>query len=530
MSLQIGLSIAARMKQEMKLSPQLQLSIRHLQLARADLVEEIQRELMSNPLLEQQGGEFEPAQVETSARSQDTLDAQRPSQAPDGSVDPLSESAGQGGDVPQESGALDFESTSQAAEARKEMDWDQYFEERHPRREIDSIRVSQEDYISPEQSYTRSATLSEHLLEQLQLSNFSVSERDIAEELIWNLDERGYLVGVGAEDIAEQLEVDVELVEEVIESLLQFDPVGVCARDLRECLSAQCQQRSCSPQVVRLIQTHLEDIAHNRLPLVARKMGIELSELQEYLIELRSFEPHPGRKFGGGTTSYVTPDVYIEWDDGELKVRANGDGLPHLKINKQYRDHLRGKFNESGSRYKARGRHSRTSESVSEGRRYVTERLGAAQAFINSLQQRKQTIVLVTECIIEFQREFFLHGPEHLKPLVLRQIAEKLDLHESTVSRATSHKFAHTPRGLYELKYFFHSKIQSSDGSEDLASQAVKVKIKNLIAAENPRKPLSDQALVGLLAEDGVSIARRTVAKYREALGILSSSKRRKHV
>lgn len=523
MSLQIGLSIATRMKQELKLTPQLQLAIRHLQLARADLVEEIQRELMNNPLLEERGASLEQG---TSASERDrSANSALESSTPQDHASEYSSGLEQS---PQE--GLDFTSMTQAAEARKEMEWDQYFEERRPRRELDPIRVAQEDYLSPEMNYTRSSTLSEHLLEQVQLSNFSVSEQQIAEELIWNLDEHGYLVGVSAEDIATMLEVDLELVEEVIESLLQFDPIGVGARSLKECLLAQALNRGSTDLMRRLIEGHLEDVAHNRLPQVARQLKLEMPQLHELLQELRRFEPHPGRRFGGGTTSYVTPDVYIEWEDGELKVRANSDGFPQLRINGHYRDQLRETLKRGDARRKSRGRKERSSDALSEGRRYVTERLSAAQSFINSLQQRKQTIVLVTECIIEFQRDFFLHGPEHLKPLVLRQIAEKLDLHESTVSRATSHKFVHTPRGLFELKYFFHSKIQSNDGSDDLASQAVKVKIKNLITQEDPRKPLSDQALTELLADEGVSIARRTVAKYREAMGILSSSKRRQHV
>ena len=248
MSLQIGLSIAQRMKQELKLTPQLQLSIRHLQLARTDLIEEIQRELMSNPLLEEQGGTNTD-----SASSADTSLGERSSSEGSGSETLSHEGAERASD------GLDFESISQSAEARQEMDWDQYFDERRPRRELDPIKISQEDYFSPEQHYTRSASLSEHLLEQIQLLDFSVSEREIAEELIWNLDERGYLVGVSAEDIAQMLEVDVELVEEVIESLLQFDPIGVCARDLRECLLAQCRAQKTSSLVVELIEEHLED-------------------------------------------------------------------------------------------------------------------------------------------------------------------------------------------------------------------------------------------------------------------------------
>ena len=515
MSLQLGLSIAPRMKQELKLTPQLQLAIRHLQLSRMDLIEEIQRELMSNPLLEDQGATHE--NEDQSKANQDSADTYTESSA--------SEESAIRPDL------TELDSASQSAEARQEMDWDQYLEDSRPRGEMDSIKISQEEYYSPESTYTRGSTLSEHLLEQVQFSNFSVSERLIAEELIWNLDERGYLVGVSAQDIAQTLDVDLELVEEVIESMLAFDPVGVCARDVKECLLAQCRVQKCSPLTLALIENFLDDVARNRIPYIAKQLKVSLEEVNELLNELRSFEPYPGRRFNSSTTTYVTPDIYVEWVEGELRVRANHEGFPRLKINGYYRDQLRAHLNTNNEQVRVRARGQRDRDSgKSEGKRYVTERLNSAQAFINSLQQRKQTIVQVMECIIDLQRDFFLHGPEHLKPLVLRQIAEILDLHESTISRATSHKFVHTPRGLYELKFFFHSKIQSSDGSDDLASQAVKIKIQNLIAEEDPRKPLSDQKLTQLLADDGVSIARRTVAKYREALGILSSSKRRKHV
>ena len=516
MSQQLSLSIAPRMKQELKLTPQLQLAIRHLQLSRMDLIEEIQRELMSNPLLEEQGVSYEGD--EPSKANRDSVQT---------STDiPPTEDESTHPDL------TNLDSVSQSAEARQEMDWDQYLEESRPRMEFDPIKISQDEHFSPESNYARGSSLSEHVLEQVQLSNFGMSERLIAEELVWNLDERGYLVGVNAQDIAQILDVDLELVEEVIESMLLFDPVGVCARDLRECLLAQCRAQKSDPNIVALVEHHVSVVAHNRIPLIAKKMKLNLEDVSQLLHKLRGFEPNPGRQFGSSTTTYVTPDVYVEWIEGELKVRTNDDGFPRIKINRYYRDQLRANLTSNDEQAKARGRNQRDriSGKTREGKRYVTERLNSAQAFINSLQQRKQTIVQVMECIIDFQREFFLHGPEYLKPLVLRQVAEILDLHESTISRATSHKFVHTPRGLYELKFFFHSKIQSTDGSEELASQAVKIKIQNLITQEDPRKPLSDQKLTRLLADDGVSIARRTVAKYRESLGILSSSKRRKHV
>lgn len=511
MSLNLGLSLIQNMKQELRMTPQLQLAIRHLQLSRVELIEEIQRELISNPLLEdannQQDHDSLPMQedAERGRRERRRGKTERDEESAGG------ENRDWGGvQNPQSLGNLD--TAEGAHQARMEMDWDNYInDDTSRRREMDSVQISNEDYVSPLATYARSRTLDEHLLEQVRLSDFTHSEREIAILLVGNMDDKGYLKGVTAEEIAQELDLDLELVEEVIESMQQFDPVGVCARDIKECLLAQCKALQLNNLLRQLIDQHLTDVERNRLPLIAKKMGISITKVTSVVEELKRLDPCPGHQYSSDNITYVTPDVYVDWVDDELKVRVNDSGLPRLKVNRFYRDQLK-------------------TSNDSEGKKYVTERLNAAYWFMKSLEQRKQTIVRVMECIIEVQGEFFTDGPESLKPLVLRQIAERLDLHESTISRVTSNKYVYTPRGLFELKFFFNSKIQGSEGSDDLAGEAVKMKIKRMITEEDSKKPLSDQKIVTLLAEDGVTIARRTVAKYREAMGIGSSSQRRIHV
>ena len=503
--MRLGLALTQKMKQELRLTPQLHMSIRHLQLSRLDMEAEIQRELMDNPLLEQvdlnhtQSGETGQAEVERSNQDAEPGD---------------------------HTVSLDFTSASGDEQARSEMDWDRYQDDRRGRREVDTIRVSNEDYVAPELNYSRSSSLSDHLLDQLRLSDLSSSEKEVAIEIIGNLDERGYIRGITTEELASQFEVDIELVEDVFEALLAFDPVGVGARSLRECLLAQCKTLGLSSLTYRLIDNHLNDLERNRIPQIAKSLGISLEETVALIEEVRRLDPSPGLQYTSESPRYIKPDVYVEWVEGELEVRVNDEGMPNLKINHAYRDQLKASFNNQ-TRRTHRGERRRRG---SEENRYLTERLNAADWFIKSLDNRKRTIVLVMEEIVRIQQDFFVHGPEFLKPLVLKQIAELVDLHESTISRVTSNKYVETPRGLYELKFFFSSTIQSSDGSDDLAGEAVKMKIKRLVSDENPKKPFSYQKLVELLQEDGVSIARRTVAKYREALGIPSSSKRRRHV
>lgn len=508
MSMQLGMALAQKMKQELRMTPQMHMSIRHLQLSRIDIEAEIQKELIDNPLLEQLDMNEGFMQREADIHQADA-EASR---------------EGQGGDDARS--GLDLNSNEGAERARDEMDWDRYVEDmRSGRREMDHIRVTNEDYLSPEQNYSQSSSLSDHLLDQVRLTPFSMTEKEIATEIIGNLDDRGYLRGVTAEEIALQLDTDVELVEEVIETFLTFDPIGVGARTLSECLLAQCQFYGLADEIQRLITHHLDDLERNRMPQIAKSLNISIEQVLELVKEMRRLDPSPGLQYSSETSAYIKPDVFVEWVEGQLKVRTNDEGLPRLRINLAYRDQLQQAFTQS-----SRSERSKRRRGDPEAQRYLSERLNSADWFIKSLQNRKRTIVRVMEEIVRIQYDFFVHGPERLKPLVLKQVAEALEMHESTISRVTSNKYVETPLGVYELKFFFSSTIQSVDGSDDLAGEAVKIKLRRMISGEDSLKPLSDQRLVELLEEDGISIARRTVAKYREQMGILSSSKRRRHV
>jgi RNA polymerase sigma-54 factor len=288
----------------------------------------------------------------------------------------------------------------------------------------------------------------------------------------------------------------------------QCDPVGVAARDLRECLLIQARFHQFGAIVEDVISSHMENLEKKNYQAIARTMDLELDEVIEAARIISQMEPHPGRPFAGDDAQYVTPDIYVKKIDGDWATVLNEDGMPRLKISSFYRNALSGNSSE-------------------ETKKYVTDKLNSAAWLIRSIQQRQKTIVKVTESIVKFQKDFFDRGVDCLKPLILRDVADDIGMHESTVSRVTNNKYVHTPHGIFELKYFFNSSINKTDG-DNLASEAVKSKIKVLIQQEDPKDPFSDQALVELLKKDGIEIARRTVAKYREMMGVLPSSKRKR--
>jgi RNA polymerase sigma-54 factor len=311
---------------------------------------------------------------------------------------------------------------------------------------------------------------------------------------------------VPIEDIAEEADVSLEEAETVLKRVQEFDPAGVAARTLKECLLIQARFIGADDDVVLgIISKHLTNLEKKNYALIAKDLNQPLEEIYEAAKVVMGLDPKPGRAYTDEEPTYITPDVYIQKVGDKYFVVANDDGLPKLKISDFYRTAL------------TKG---------PKAREYIQERLRSAQWLIRSIQQRQRTIVRVTESILRFQRDFFEKGAAYLKPLILRDVAEDIGMHESTVSRVTTNKYVHTPQGIYELKYFFNSGITRTDG-DDLASEAVKLKIKQIIESEDPKRPHSDQRIVELLGDQNIEIARRTVAKYREQLKILSSSKRR---
>jgi RNA polymerase sigma-54 factor len=350
------------------------------------------------------------------------------------------------------------------------------------------------------------SSLTDHLDEQLRFATEDPVVRQIGAEIIGNLDEDGYLRAEVSE-IAARCQVDVATVEPVLAMVQAFDPPGVAARSIQECLLIQLKSDpNPDPVSVEIVEQHFDDLTRRRYPDIARALRLPLDRVMESVEEIMGLEPKPGRRFGGNDSRYIVPDVVVHKMGTEYVVVLNEDGIPRLRVNSLYRSLLR--------------------NSGDEAKQYVEQKLRSAVWLIKSVDQRQRTLRRVTQSIVKFQRDFLDKGIAHLKPLSLRDVGEDIGMHESTISRVTTNKYVETPQGLFELKYFFHSGIASGDG-EMVSSVSVKKMIQDLLANEDPAKPLSDQEVAQVLKGRGLVIARRTVAKYREELGILPSHQRR---
>jgi RNA polymerase sigma-54 factor len=357
----------------------------------------------------------------------------------------------------------------------------------------------------------RTVTLQEHLSSQLALLPLTPREKRLAEYIIGNLNANGYLT-VDTEEMAAVLKATRTEVEQALRHVQSLEPAGVGARDLRECLLLQLRERGeDTPVMQKLVQDHLQDVADAKYSKIAESLGISLWEAQAASDLLKTLDPKPGRAYSDDPPAYIVPDLTVEKVGSDYVVLVNDRVTPRLSINDFYRGILSGGKQEIGS----------------ETRDYITGKLNAALWLLRSIEQRRQTIYKVTQAIVEMQRDFFDYGVDRLKPLTLRQVAEKVNLHESTVSRATTGKYAQTPRGVFELKYFFTSGV-STDFGEGASAESIKAKIRKWIAQENPKAPLSDQKITDLLHQEGIQISRRTVAKYREEIGIPSSARRKR--
>ena len=471
------------------MTPQLQQAIRLLQLNRMELVDAIQAEIEQNPALEEESRP-EPAELEREA-------------ALTGEAPKLEERS-----VPDKANEV----TGDEANAN-DIDWQQWLEQYSSSAPTGNgiRRESAEDIPNLEQTLTAELTLQEHLENQVGLLQMVDDDRAIALEIIGALDERGYLVGERpTEEIAISLDKSVDHVERVLAIVQRLDPVGVAARSLTECLLIQMEVNECNePLAEKLVRDYLSDLEKRNFHAIAKAEEVELERIVAALEVIRSLDPRPARNFGGENSVYITPDIYVYKVGDDYQIVLNEDGLPKLRIAGYYRKALQNGMNR-------------------DARRYVKDKLDSAKWLISSIHRRQQTIYKVVESILKFQRDFFDKGIDHLKPLILRDVAQDIEMHESTVSRVTSNKYVHTPRGIFELKYFFSSSVGSASGGDDVASASVKNRIKHIIEGENPKRPFSDQAIVKALEKDDIKIARRTVAKYREAMGILSSTKRRK--
>lgn len=467
-----------RLSQQLAMTPQLQQAIRLLQLSTLELQQELQQALESNPLLEQIDTHEEIDTRETQdSETLDTADALEQKEMPE--------------------------------ELPLDASWDTIYTAGTP-------SGTSGDYIDDElpvyQGET-TQTLQDYLMWQVELTPFSDTDRAIATSIVDAVDETGYLT-VPLEDILESMgdeEIDIDEVEAVLKRIQRFDPVGVAAKDLRDCLLIQLSQfDKTTPWLEEarlIISDHLDLLANHDFRTLMRVTRLKEDVLKEAVNLIQSLDPRPGQSIQTGEPEYVIPDVLVRKHNGHWTVELNSDSIPRLQINQHYASMCNNARNDGDSQF-------------------IRSNLQDAKWLIKSLESRNDTLLRVSRCIVEQQQAFFEQGEEYMKPMVLADIAQAVEMHESTISRVTTQKYLHSPRGIFELKYFFSSHVNTEGGGE-ASSTAIRALVKKLIAAENPAKPLSDSKLTSLLSEQGIMVARRTVAKYRESLSIPPSNQRK---
>jgi RNA polymerase sigma-54 factor len=473
-----------KLSQQLVMTPQLQQAIKLLQLSRMELMDVVREELEENPVLEE--GQDSP---EEKTAAEEELAAE----------------------TPEEKAPETLQEVEADRDGMSDIDWKTYLESYSLGGTTADSYEDDEDRPSYENLLTKKPSLADHLMWQLNLSRLESQERAIASEIIGNIDNDGYL-HVTVEELATQAGCASEYVEQVLAAVQDFDPPGVASRNLQECLLKQVDQLGMSEDIVGVIlRDHLDELENRRYQVIARCLQVTLDEVFAAAKFISGLDPRPGSQYGQEDVHYISPDIFVYKISDEYVVVLNDEGLPNLRINSFYRNALSGAAS--------------VDEKAGE---YIQEKLRGALWLIKSIHQRQRTIYRVTKSIVKFQHDFFERGVAHLKPLVLRDVAEDIEMHESTVSRVTTNKYVQTPQGLFELKYFFNSGINTTGGGDSVASESVKSKIKEIVSAENQRKPYSDQKIVDLLHELGIDIARRTVTKYREMLGIGSSTQRKR--
>ena len=480
-----------RLSQRLIMTPQLQQAIKLLQLSRLELQEALTQQLEENPLLEEGSTELEDPETEAGT-SDDSLDT--------GTVKRDEEDA---------AGEAGGDETS-----REELTgaWEEYFDDDRRWGDVEAPRNGRDELPSLEQTMTKTASLEDHLVWQLALAPLDRAQQDIGRSIIGNLDEDGYL-RTPLEELASASGVSLVQATHVLKVIQGFDPVGVAARDLPECLLAQIEHLGLGGSLVEaIIRHHLPDLEHKRYPAIAKALGVPVDAVLHTIKIIEGLEPKPGRPFFSSDNHPIIPDVYVFKSDGQWVVRLNDDGMPQFRINSYYRRFLTGKRDPTDAT-----------------RAFLDEKLRSAQWLIRSIDQRNKTIVRVVESIVKTQEPFFEHGIQYLKPMVLRDVAEDVSMHESTISRVTSNKYLHCAQGIFELKFFFNTSIpRSQEGLTELSSVAVREMIRKMVEEEDPNRPLKDQEIVARLKALNVVLARRTVAKYRMELNISSASRRKR--
>ncbi|HHH47123.1 MAG TPA: RNA polymerase factor sigma-54 [Thiotrichales bacterium] len=490
-------TLQLKLGQQLTMTPQLQQAIRLLQLSTVELQLEIQQALESNLMLEV--AENEQPETNDPASEAETAEAAS-------LEEPVAE-------LPEEAPVAEPATDSIPEDLPVDTRWEEIFDSGAT---SFSAPADEEGRDFFETHDSGGQTLHDHLMWQMELTPMSDTDRIIATAIIDAIGEDGYL-GLPLDEIIESLreelpELEPEEVEAVLHRIQQFDPVGVGSRDPRECLLIQLnhlpEDTPWRSEALRLVDEHLELLGHRDFNQLMRRMKLDEAALREVIALIQQLDPHPGSQISDNTAPYVIPDVYVFKRDGRWHVELNPEATPKLRINAQYAGMIR-----------------RADSSADNN--YLRTHLQEARWFIKSLQSRHETLLKVARCIVEYQQEFFEHGEEAMKPLVLRDVAEAVEMHESTISRVTTQKYMHTPRGIFEFKYFFSSHVSTADGGE-CSAIAIRAMIRKLIADEDPRKPLSDSRIAQLLSDRGIQVARRTIAKYREAMGIPPSNERRR--
>jgi len=471
-----------RLSQKLILTPQIQLAIKLLEMQKLELVETLNQELVENPFLE------ELTESPEEAQSTSQVSEEISSEPPDDEEKPLER-------------LLEFSKLYPSV--------DEYFDERSSDgRDLGYFNPGTIETPSFEKFVSKKPDLSEHLLWQLRLSHVSDEVRMAGEVVIGNIDEHGYLRAT-VEELSQSSGFSPQIIEKAIELIQTFDPPGVGARDIRECLLLQARYLGLKDTLVeKIITESLEDLEKKRYQNIAKKFNVSLEHVFGAVRIIQGFDPKPGRNYSSSEPTFVEPDVYVIKDENNYRIILNDEGVPKLRLNEKYRQLLMNKALLS-----------------KEERQFLEEKLRSALWLIKSLDQRNRTIYRVTEKLINFQRDFFEYGRDHLKPLTLRAIAKELNMHESTISRVTSNKYLACSHGIFPFRFFFSSSVKTNDG--DISSTRVKELIKKIISEEDPSRPLSDQQVVEILKNYNIHIARRTVSKYRTELKILSQNQRK---
>jgi RNA polymerase sigma-54 factor len=483
-----------KLAQKLIMTPQLQQAIKLLQLSRLELAQTLAQELIENPVLEE---------VAAEQADEPTADELPADEAQTATAEELTQPA-----VAEVEGETELKSELD----RVGPNWDEYLEEMNDGRDYGSLEPDENDRPTYDQTLTRMPTLSDHLLWQLRLTTSDPPLLAAGEVVIGNIDDDGYLRST-VQELAPDAGVPATVMERAVALVQGFEPLGVGARDLRECLLIQVRALGLEGTLIDLIvRDHLGDLEKRKYPNIAKALNVTQQDvLEASQIIIHDLEPKPGRPYATSETQYVVPDVYVIKIEDRYVIQLNDEGFPRVRVNPYYRRIL-----------------SQKEVLDKTTREYIEERLRSAQWLIKGMEQRNKTIYKVAESIVKFQQDFLEHGIARLRPMVLKDVAEDIAMHESTISRVTTNKYMHTPQGLFPMKFFFTTGFTTAGTGTEVSSLTVKDVIQRMIRDEDPARPLKDQQIVDALKDRGIEIARRTVAKYREELRIPPTSVRKR--